>query len=76
MRAVGEHINLIKNTEAQGLQRKATPFFEKKRREGSTYGIAFQAKFLCHYPETSSRVTLASLGNVFQTKKDGKISHK
>ena len=76
MRAVGEHINLIKTQRHKVYRERLRLFFEKKRREGSTYGIAFQAKFLCHYPETSSRVTLASLGNVFQTKKDVKISHK
>ena len=40
--------------------------------------LPFQAKFfvsLSHHPETSSRVTLALLGSVFQTKRDEKISH-
>ena len=31
VRAVGEHIKFNKTTETQGLQRKAVPFYEKKR---------------------------------------------
>ena len=31
VRAVGEHIKFNKTTETQGLQRKAMPFYEKKR---------------------------------------------
>ena len=71
VRAVGEHIKFNKATEAEGLLRKATPFYEKKRQESSTYGIAFQAKLMSssHLPETLSRVTLALLDSVFQTKK-------
>ena len=35
VRAVGEHIKFNKTTETQGLQRKAVPFYEKKRWEFS-----------------------------------------
>ncbi|MBO7626217.1 MAG: hypothetical protein J6S93_01525, partial [Paludibacteraceae bacterium] len=34
-RAIGEHIKFNKTTEAQSLQRKATPFFMRKRGENS-----------------------------------------
>ncbi|MBQ8020627.1 MAG: hypothetical protein IJ263_09535 [Paludibacteraceae bacterium] len=38
--------------------------------------LPFRQSFvpLSHHPETSSRFTLALLGSVFQTEKDGNIS--
>ena len=35
VRAIGEHTEFNKTTEAQSLQRKATPFFMRKRGENS-----------------------------------------
>ena len=53
-------------------------FFEKKDEKAILWYCPSGKLFVSssHQPETSSRVTLALLGSVFQTKKDGNISHK
>ena len=58
-------------SESRIIIRESLRFFKEKKRESSTYGIAFQAKLMLssHLSETLSRVTLALLDSVFQTKK-------
>ena len=63
------HIGRI-NKETQSLK------VEKRDEKEVLIVLPFRQSFVpsSHHPETSSRVTLALLGSVFQTKKDGNIS--
>ncbi len=78
VRAVGEHIKLIKPQRHKVYRERLCLFMRKRDEKAEFMVLPFRHSFVSssHYPETSSRVALALLGSVFLTKNDGNVSHK